>query len=76
LYNDIKEEIEKFSELVKSAEVFDVYEGEKLEIGKKSLAFHIIYQADRTMKSEEVEEAQNALVKHLGDKFGARVRDF
>ncbi|MFA6393802.1 MAG: phenylalanine--tRNA ligase subunit beta [Patescibacteria group bacterium] len=76
LYNDIKEEIEKFSELVKSAEVFDAYEGEKLEIGKKSLAFHIIYQADRTMKSEEVEEAQNALVKHLGDKFGARVRDF
>jgi len=76
LYNDIKEEIEKFSELVKSAEVFDVYEGKNLTPGTKSLAFHIIYQAGRTMKSEEVEEVQNALVKYLGDKFGARVRDF
>ncbi|MFA6106498.1 MAG: phenylalanine--tRNA ligase subunit beta [Patescibacteria group bacterium] len=76
LYNDMKEEIEKFSELVKSAEVFDVYEGKNLAAGKKSLAFHIIYQAGRTMKSEEVEEVQNALVKHLADKFGAKVRDF
>jgi hypothetical protein len=38
--------------LVRDVDLFDIYEGERLPEGKKSLAFHIIYQAeDRTLSS-------------------------
>jgi len=76
LYNNIKREIEKFSDLIKRAELFDVYQGEKLGPGKKSLAFHIIYQAERTLTSKEADETQGKLVKYLEKKFEAKIRDF
>ncbi len=77
LYNDIKEAILEFSNLIKRAELFDVYKGEKIGKESKSLAFHITYQAqDRTLKSEEIEELQKNLLSDLKQRFGARLRDF
>lgn len=77
LYNDIKNEIENFDELISAVELFDVYEGEKLGKGKKSLAFHITYQpSDKTLTQEEVDKIQSQLVKKLEDKFEAIIRDF
>lgn len=76
LYNDIKGEIEKFSELISRVELFDIYEGDKLGKGKKSLAFHIFYQAGRTLTSSEVDEVQTKLIKNLKEKFDANIRDF
>jgi phenylalanyl-tRNA synthetase beta chain len=76
LYNDINREISNFSEMVKKVELFDVYEGGKLGAGKKSLAFHIIYQADRTLTSEEVDKMQDVLIGKLEKKFGAKIRNF
>ncbi|MBI4778890.1 phenylalanine--tRNA ligase subunit beta [Candidatus Falkowbacteria bacterium] len=76
LYNNIKKQIINFSDLIKQAELFDIYQGDKLGQGKKSLAFHIIYQANRTLTSEEVDEAQKKLINHLEREFGAKIRDF
>ncbi len=76
LYNNIKKQIINFSDLIRQADLFDVYQGDKLGQGKKSLAFHIIYQADKTLTSEEVDEVQGKLVKHLEKEFKAKVRDF
>jgi len=77
LYNDLKKEIESFNNLVKSIELFDVYEGEKIGKNKKNLAFHITYQAgDRTLTAEEVQKVQDELTKHLEEKFEAQIRDF
>ena len=76
LYNDIKNEIERFGELISEVELFDVYQGEKLGQNKKSLAFHITYQADRTLTAEEVDKLQEGLIKRLEDKFEAKIRDF
>lgn len=76
LYNNIKKQIVKFSGLIKQAELFDVYQGEKIGPGKKSLAWHLTYQADRTLTSEEVDAIQDKLVKHLEKELGAKVRDF
>lgn len=75
-YNKIKDEIASFHELIKEAELFDTYEGEKLGRGKRSLAFHINYGTNRTLTSEEVDEIQKKLIKDLEEKFGAKVRDF
>ena len=76
LYNNIVKEIKNFNALIKQVELFDVYQGDKLGQGKKNLAFHIIYQADKTLTSVEVDEVQLKLVKHLEREFEAKVRDF
>ena len=52
--------------LIRDIDLFDIYEGEEIEEGKKNLAFHIIYQAeDRTLSSKEVDEIQEKIVKIL-----------
>jgi len=76
LYNDIREEIMNFDSLIKRVELFDVYQGGKLGEDKKNLAFNVIYQADRTLTSEEIDQLQAGLVKKLEDKFSAKIRDF
>lgn len=76
LYSDIREEILSFNPIIKQVELFDIYEGGKLGEKNKSLAFHVVYQADRTMTSEEVDEIQNGLLKILEEKFEAKIRNF
>lgn len=77
LYNDIKEEIESFDELISDVRLFDIYQGENIGKDKKSLAFHISYRSDeRTLRSEEVEDIANRLSKKLEEKLGAHIRDF
>ena len=76
LYNDIREEIVNCHDYIKAVELFDVYQGDKLGPGKKNLAFHVVYQADRTLTAEEVDKLQQELIKRLEDKFEAKIRDF
>jgi len=76
LYNNIKKQIINFSNLIKQVELFDIYQGDKLGQDKKSLAFHIIYQTDKTLTSEEVDKVQGKLVKLLEKEFAAKIRNF
>ncbi|UOR11979.1 phenylalanine--tRNA ligase subunit beta [Halobacillus amylolyticus] len=49
--------------LIKAVQVFDVYQGEHLESGKKSLAYNLVYlNPERTLKDKEVEEAHNNIL--------------
>ena len=77
VYNNLRQEIKKFNSLLVAVDLFDTYQGGQLGEGKKSLAFHLKYQApDRTLRSEEVEAIQKELVKHLEEKFDAQIRNF
>ena len=76
LYADILKEILAFHRYIGSAELFDVFSGGRLGAGKKNLAFHITYQAGKTLKSEEVDKLQSGLVKKLEERFGAKIRNF
>jgi phenylalanyl-tRNA synthetase beta chain len=59
-------------ELLRSAEVFDLYEGEQLGEGRKSLALSLEFRAaDRTLTDEEVDAALEAIVAKLGEIGGA-----
>lgn len=63
------------SPLVASARVFDVFKGERLGEGKKSIAFSIRYQArDRTLTGEDANKEQAKLLKRLEREFGATLR--
>jgi phenylalanyl-tRNA synthetase beta chain len=59
-------------ELLRSAAVFDLFEGEQLGAGRKSLALNLEFQApDRTLTDEEVGAAREAIKAALTDIGGA-----
>jgi phenylalanyl-tRNA synthetase beta chain len=61
--------------LVTDAALFDVYVGEQVPAGKKSLAYRITYQSPgRTLTDEEVNRVQQAILKRLGTELGAVLR--
>ena len=63
------------SPLVTSARAFDVFRGERLPAGKKSVAFSIRYQApNRTLTSEDAAKEQTRLLRRLEREFGAEQR--
>ncbi|MFZ4648623.1 MAG: phenylalanine--tRNA ligase subunit beta [Patescibacteria group bacterium] len=77
LYNDLREAIITFDSLINSVELFDVYQGDNLLTGKKSLAFSIFYQSkDRTLTAEEIDSLQDRLLTFLSEKFGAQIRNY
>lgn len=61
--------------LIKNCELFDVYEGNKIGEHKRSLAFHIIFNADdRTLTDEEVKQIMEKVRTELVKKFKAEIR--
>lgn len=75
-YADVRSGILNYSPFIKEVELFDVYEGENIEKDKKNMAFHVVYQADRTLTQVEVDELQAGLLERMEEKFDARIRDF
>jgi len=62
--------------LIEDVQVFDVFRGEPIAQGKKSLAYRIKYQSyERTLTDEEVNRAHRKVVSDLEDRVGARIRD-
>ncbi len=61
--------------LVARADVFDVYRGDQVEAGKKSIAFTIRYQApNRTLTTEDANKEQDRIIRRLEKQFGATIR--
>lgn len=60
---------------VTSVRLFDVYRGEQIGNGKKSLAYSLTYQAtDKTMTDAEAAKIRNKIVKRLEQEVGAKLR--
>lgn len=63
------------SPLVRSVALFDVYRGEQVGAGKKSLAYRLIYQADdRTLTDKEVAKLRDKIIRRLERELGATLR--
>lgn len=61
--------------LVRSVVLFDVYRGEQVGAGKKSLAYRLTYQADdRTLTDKEVAKLRGKIVRRLERELGAMLR--
>ena len=61
--------------LIEKIQLFDVYTGEQVPEGKKSVAFSIIFRSlDRTLVDDEVNEIQQNIVKTLEEKYDAKLR--
>ena len=62
-------------ELIEEVKVFDVYHGEGIPEGKKSLAFSIAFRAvDRTLTDEEVNMLHGQVLNRLQEELGATIR--
>lgn len=63
------------SKIIKSAMLFDVYNGKGIPEGKKSVAYAVNYfNPERTLTDEEVNDTHTKLVGYIKDKFGAEIR--
>jgi phenylalanyl-tRNA synthetase beta chain len=60
--------------IVADVRLFDVYRGEQLGAGKKSLAYSLTYQSDKTMTDAEAAAIRNKIVKRLEQEVGAKLR--
>jgi phenylalanyl-tRNA synthetase beta chain len=61
--------------LVQDVDLFDMYEGEGIPGGRKSLAFHIIYQSyEKTLKDEEVDKIHRKIIRELEKNKNWQVR--
>jgi len=61
--------------LVRSVVLFDVYRGEQIGAGRKSLAYHLTYQADdRTLTDREVAKLRSKIVRRLERELNAALR--
>ena len=61
---------------LESVRVFDVYAGERLGAGKKSVALSLVFRhPDRTLTDEEASGAQARVLAALEKAFGAKLRE-
>ena len=74
-YEQIMSAVSGIESILASVELFDVYEGESLGNGYKSMAFHFTYRnPERTLTAEEVDVAHKKIIELLKNKFQASVR--
>jgi len=59
---------------VTDVRLFDVYRDEKIGAGKKSLAYSLTYQSDKTLTDAEAAAIRNKIVKRLAHEVGAQLR--
>jgi phenylalanyl-tRNA synthetase beta chain len=59
---------------VTNVKLFDVYRDEKIGAGKKSLAYSLTYQAEKTMTDADAAAIRNKIVKRLENEVGAKLR--
>ena len=63
------------SKLLKNIKLFDIFEGESLGEGKRSLAFQLEYfDASRTLKEEEVDKDFWTAIETVKSTFNAQLR--
>jgi len=60
---------------LRDARVFDVYRGEQIGQGRKSVALHLAFQSpERTLSDEDAAGLRQRIVDALAERFGAELR--
>ncbi|WP_372738382.1 phenylalanine--tRNA ligase subunit beta [Neptunomonas sp.] len=68
--------VENAGEYLKQVTLFDVYQGQGIEVGRKSLALGLTWQhPSRTLNEEEINSAVQSVVSALNIGAGATLRD-
>jgi len=63
------------SNLIKDVKVFDVYQGENITSGKKSIAFNVTFEPkDRTLGEKDIEQISKKIILTVQEATGATLR--
>ena len=66
---------ESGADLLVDVRLFDVFRGDQIGQGKKSLAYGLTFQSpDRTLQDKDADKQRERIVKALGEKFKAQLR--
>jgi phenylalanyl-tRNA synthetase beta chain len=61
--------------LIKSVKVFDIYEGEKIPEGQRSIALNVTIQSsEKTLKDEDLDRINQLIISTVEEKTGAKIR--
>ena len=61
--------------LLANVEVFDLYTGEGIPDGHRSVAYRLRFQSpERTLTDKEVEEAMDGVIERLQEELGVKIR--
>ena len=62
-------------ELIKSVKIFDIYQGENISIGKKSIAFNVTFEPkDKTLSEDDIEQISKKIISTVQNNTGATLR--
>ena len=62
-------------ELIKNVKIFDVYQGENIEQGKKSIAFTVTFEPkEKTLSEEDIEQVSKKIITFVQTTTGATLR--
>ena len=61
--------------LIKSVKIFDVYQGENIPEGKKSIALNVIIQSsEKTLNDDDLDRIAQLIISTVESKTGAKIR--
>ena len=61
--------------LIKAIKVFDVYEGDNIPEGKRSIALNVTIQSsEKTLKDEDLDRVNKLIISTVEEKTGAKIR--
>jgi len=62
-------------ELIKEVKIFDVYQGDNIDSGKKSIAFNVTLEPkDKTLNEKDIDEVSQKIILTVQEKTGATLR--
>ena len=75
--SDLIDTVKKINpSIIRSVNVFDVYEGKNIEEGRKSIALGLILQEkSRTLTDDEADDIIKMTLKSLQSKYSAKLRE-
>jgi len=63
------------NELIKDVRIFDVYQGDNIAAGKKSIAFNVTLEPkDKTLSDNDIEEVSKKIISTVQETTGATLR--
>ena len=61
--------------LVREVKIFDVYQGDNIDSGKKSIAFNVTLEPkDKTLSEKDIDEVSRKIISIVQEKTGATLR--
>jgi len=69
------DKVKGVSKLVEDANVFDIFEGSRLGLNKKSVGISILIRSqNKTLTDEDANKVQNLAISKLNSSLGAEIR--